>query len=65
MSEVLTEADVDADVLLERRIDHQLLLVWFGRTRELRQAASAEMTRLIGMRSQRKVEEMERVRGLR
>ncbi len=54
-----------ADTELERRIDHQMLLVWFGSTREVRQAASAEMTRLIGMRSPKRVEEMERSRGLR
>lgn len=53
------------DIELERRIDHQMLLVWFGRTREIRQAASAEMTRLIGMRSPKRVEQMERERGLR
>jgi hypothetical protein len=61
----LSETNVDPDVELERAIDHQMLLVWFGSTREVRQAASAEMTRLIGMRSPKRVEEMERARGLR
>jgi hypothetical protein len=61
----LTEEVIDPDVELERRIDHQMLLIWFGSSREVRQIASAEMTRLIGMRSPRRVEQMERERGLR
>lgn len=62
---VSTETNIDPDVELERAIDHQMLLVWFGSTREVRRAASAEMTRLIGLRSPRRVEQMERERGLR
>lgn len=63
--ERLTEETVGADEQLERDIDHQMLLVWYGNTREVRAAALAEMTRLIGMRSPRRIEQMERERGLR
>jgi hypothetical protein len=64
-SDELPTVSLDPDVELERRIDHQMLLVWFGSTREVRRAASAEMTRLIGMRSPQRIEQMERERGLR
>lgn len=60
----LTDTNID-DVELERRIDREYLTVWLGRTREERRAAVDELTRLVALRSPRRVEQMERERGLR
>lgn len=58
-------ATIDPEAELERRIDRAYLTVWLGKTREERKAASDELSRLVSMRSPRRVEEMERARGLR
>lgn len=63
--ERLTEINIDPDVELERRIDRAYLTVWLGKTREERRAASDELTRLVALRSPRRIEQMERERGLR
>jgi hypothetical protein len=56
---------IDADALLERRIEREYLTVWFGRTQEQRREATNELARLVKLRSPRQVEKMEREQGLR
>ena len=63
--ERLTETNNDPEVELERRIDREYLTVWLGKTREERRAASDELARLVKLRSPRRIEQMEKERGLR
>jgi hypothetical protein len=58
-------ANIDPDVELERRIEREYLAVWLGKTREERRAASDELARLVKLRSPRRIQQMERERGLR
>lgn len=64
MQETNMQGD-DPDAQLERRIEREYLTVWLGKTREERKAASAELARLVPLRSRRRVEQMEKERGLR
>lgn len=56
----LSETNIDPDADLERRIDEQYLIVWFGKTPEQRTAACRELARLVPLRSPEQVERMER-----
>lgn len=60
----LADTNID-DIELERRIDREYLTVWLGKTREERRAASDELARLVALRSPRRIEQMEKERGLR
>lgn len=55
----------NAELELERRIDHQTLLLHTVTTAEERRAVCDELTKLVGQRSPERVEQMERERGLR
>lgn len=60
-----TGGGFSSDAELERQINFQYGLIATALTRDEQMAAQTEMTRLIGLRSPRQVEKMERERGLR
>lgn len=62
---VVSDGPLSDDLELEREIDHQTLLLHTSKDRRIRVAACEQLTKLVAMRSQSRVAEMEREQGIR
>lgn len=62
---MITPEALNADEMLEMRIDQQALLLHTCETPDERRAAWEELKRLHAMRSPQQIEALERARGLR
>jgi len=62
---VINPETQDADAELEGRIDHQADLLREDRSPDENRATWLELTRLHALRSPKRIEQMERERGLR